>query len=213
MTRNPQEKFVTLYDTAKKCLLILDYLYADLENVSTLAAEQLHETNPSNVIKFYIDALGMIDYFHRFHEIVSAMPLLRKDLPEVKKLDDMLSPVTECRNYLQHMRGDLMSSEPIMFPILGAISWIKNNRNYMLFPNQATQTYNVPGILFNTVEHTFICKYLISVGGYEIKLDTTYESLKLFWEWVNKITTIKPQKFKDYEWGKPKIIFYEIKPA
>ncbi len=30
--RNPKEKFVTLYDTAKKCLLILDHLYIDMEN-------------------------------------------------------------------------------------------------------------------------------------------------------------------------------------
>jgi len=39
MKRNPQEKFVVLYDTAKKCLLILDHLYANLENGTNQAID------------------------------------------------------------------------------------------------------------------------------------------------------------------------------
>jgi len=35
--RTPQEKFVGLYDTAKKCLLILDHLYRKIEEGSAAA--------------------------------------------------------------------------------------------------------------------------------------------------------------------------------
>ncbi|MCP4374285.1 MAG: hypothetical protein GY797_40205 [Deltaproteobacteria bacterium] len=38
MERSPQEKFVTLFDTAKKCLLILDHLYSDLEKGTALVS-------------------------------------------------------------------------------------------------------------------------------------------------------------------------------
>lgn len=85
MKRNPQEKFVVLYDTAKKCLLILDQLYIDLENGTHQATNtDMVNNDPSVVTKIYISALGLVDYFHRFHEIVSAMPLIRKDQPELK---------------------------------------------------------------------------------------------------------------------------------
>ena len=211
MKRDPKEKFVTLYDTAKKCLLILDHLYIDLENGISLAndADKI-ESDSSIVIEIYIAALGLIGFFHRLHEIVSAMPLIRNDQQELRSLRKSLKPVKECRNYLQHMRGDLMKNEPISHPILGAISWIHENRNYILFSNQATQDFRTPGITYDRFEEKYICKYLLIVGGHEIQIDTVYTEIKLFWAWLEKAVVIKPSQIKDYVWGKPTIICSEF---
>lgn len=151
MKRNPQEKFAVLYDTSKKCLLILDHLYTDLEN-GILQANNTTKVKdqPSIVTEIYITALGLIDYFHRFHEIISAMTLIRKDQPELRKLKSVLKPVKDCRNYLQHMRGDLMKNDYIDYPILGAVSWVHNDRSYTLFSSQPTQSVSVPGIVYDT---------------------------------------------------------------
>ena len=214
MTRNPQEKFVLLYDTAKKCVLILDHLYSDLENATLLAIDpEKVKADSSIVTEIYIAALGMIDYLHRFHEIICAMPLLRNDLPELKSLKKVLAPVQKCRNYLQHMRDDLMSNNPITYPILGAISWINEGRNYTLFSNQATHSCSAPGIVYDRLLEKYICKYLLSVGVHEIQLDIVYTHVKSFWAWIEKITVIKPPHIKDYKWGEPTIIFTEIKKA
>lgn len=211
MKRNPEEKFVTLYDTAKKCLLILDHLYIDLENGISLANDATKiESDSSIVIEIYIAALGLIDYFHRFHEIISAMPLIRNDQQELRNLRKSLEPVKECRNYLQHMRSDLMKNEPITYPILGAISWIHENRNFILFPNQATMGFSTPGIAYDRFEEKFICKYLLIVGGHKIKIDTVYTEIKLFWAWLDKAVVIEPSHIKDYVWGKPAIIYSEF---
>ena len=211
MKRDPKEKFVTLYDTAKKCLLILDHLYIDLENGISLAndADKI-ESDSSIVIEIYIAALGLIDYFHRLHEIVSAMPLVRNNQPELRNLRKSLEPVKECRNYLQHMRGDLMKNDPITYPILGAVSWIHENRNYTLFSNQATQGFSAPGITYDRFEEKYICKYLLIVGGHEIQIDTVYTEIKLFWAWLEKAAVIEPSHIKDYAWGKPTIIHSEF---
>jgi hypothetical protein len=211
MTRSPQEKFVTLYDTAKKCLLILDHLYCEFEKATLLATDPVKIKEDSSIItEIYISSLGMVDYFHRFHEIICAMPLLRKDQPELKKLKKVLIPVHECRNYLQHMRGDLMGENPINYPILGAISWINEGRNYMLFSNQATPQTTSPSIVYDNFLEKYICKYLLSVGGYEIQLDIVYTQVKLFWEWLEKSTIIKPSKVKDYNWGEPTLLIMDI---
>lgn len=212
MERNPQEKFVILYDTAKKCLLILDHLYADFEKGTLLATDPAKvETDSSVVTGIYISALGLIDYFHRFHEIISAMTLIRKDQAELKKLKNTLEPVKHCRNYLQHMRGDLMKNDPIQYPILGAISWIHEGRNYTLFSNQPTHGVSLPGIAYDTFAGKYVHKYLLIVGGYEIQLDTVYIEVKVFWAWLEKAIAIEPQQIKDYAWGKPMIICSEFK--
>lgn len=212
MKRNPQEKFVILYDTAKKCVLILDNLYADFENGTFQLRDAAKvENDPSVVTKIYISALGLIDYFHRFHEIISAMTLIRKDRPELKKLKNALEPVKDCRNYLQHMRGDLMKNDPIKYPILGAISWIHEGRNYTLFPNQPMQGVSLPGIAYDTFAGKYVCKYLLIVGGHEIQIDTVYTEVKAFWEWLEKAVVIEPPQIKDYAWGKPMIIYSEFK--
>jgi hypothetical protein len=208
MERKPQEKFVTLYDTAKKCLLILDHLYSDFERATLLATDTPKvEADSSIVTEIYIAALGLVDYLHRFHEIVRAMPLLRKDLPELKKLKEALIPVQNCRNYLQHMHGDLMSNDSITYPILGAISWIHEGRNYILFSNQATVSYSAPGIVYDRFSEKYICKYQLTIGGHEIQLDIVYTQVKSFWTWLEKVAVIQPPQIKDYAWGKPTIIY------
>jgi hypothetical protein len=212
MNRKPQEKFVTLYDTAKKCLLILDYLYSDFENITRSAVDEASPENNSTIsIKLYISALGLIDYFHRFHEIVSAMPLIRKDLPEVKNLRKKLAPVRKCRNYLQHMRKDLMINDPITYPILGAISWVSNGKNYVLFSSQTTQNIQIPGISYDRLLEKYTCEYLLIVGGHEIQIDAIYTAVKSFWTWLDKMSVIEPSQIKDYSWGEPTIIHSEIK--
>lgn len=211
MKRQPQEKFVTLYDTAKKCLLILDHLYGDFEKNILLATDPPKVGDDASIVsKIYIASLGLVDYFHRFHEIVCAMPLLRKDLPELKKLGDALIPVQNCRNYLQHMHNDLMSNNAINYPILGAISWIHEGRNYILFSNQATENHGAPGIVYDSFSQNYICKYQLTVGGHEIHLDVVYSQVKSFWAWLEKVAVINPPEIKDYTWGKPIIIYAEF---
>jgi hypothetical protein len=212
MKQNPQEKFVILYDTAKKCLLILDHLFADFEH-ATLQAENPTkvENDPSIVTEIYISALGLIDYFHRFHEIVSAMTLIRKDRPELKKLGKEVAPVKECRNYLQHMRGDLTRNDPIAYPILGAISWVHEGRNYMLLSNQPTPNFSLPGIVYDTLAESYICRYQLIVGGHEIRIDNVYSEVKSFWAWLEKSIVIEPSHIKDYAWGTPMIMYSEFK--
>ncbi len=209
--RTPQEKFVTLYDTAKKCILILDHLYRKIEDGLAAAEDGTRvEQDSGVVIELYIVFLSLVDYLHRFHEIVSAMPLLRKDSPELKRLAQCFVRVEEIRNYLQHMREDLMGNGPLKFPILGGISWIRGTKNYMLLPDQPTQMYDVPGIAFDRLEKRYVCRYQLSIGGHDLQLDTAYEEAKRFWRWLEGISVIQPPQIKEFAWGKPWIVHSEF---
>lgn len=206
-----QEKFVILYDTAKKCLLIIDHLFANLK-YSTQRAEVAENTelNSAIIMEIYISALGLIDYFHRFHEVISAIPLIRKDHPRIKKLNSTLKQITDCRNYLQHIRNDLMNNNPIDFPILGTIMWINENRNYALFSNQHINDYSFTGIAYDTISDRFVCQYQLVVGKYIIMIDQVYSDIKTFWYWFEKSTVIEPPHIKAYAW-EASILYSEFK--
>ena len=209
--RTLQEKFVTLYDTAKKCLLILDYLYRKIEEGSLAAEDGARVEQDLNiVIDLYISVLSFVDYLHRFHEIVAAMPLLRKDAPELKRLFQIFAPVDDVRNYLQHMRGDLMANEPLKFPILGGIAWIRGTKNYMLLSDQPIRTCEAPGIAFDRLENRYVCRYQLCIGGHELQLDTVYEEAKRFWKWLDAVSVIQPMQIKEFTWGKPWIVHSEL---
>ncbi|MCD4812965.1 hypothetical protein K8S19_04670 [bacterium] len=85
--RTPQEKYVILFDTAKKCLLILDQLYIGFEKAMIQATDDSKVAIDSTiVIRSYISAHGLVDYFDRFYEIIKVIPLIPKKHPKRKEL-------------------------------------------------------------------------------------------------------------------------------
>jgi len=174
MKRKAEEKNVVLFDTAKRCLLIMDHLYAELKRMTSETEVAVIANAPSgNAVELYVTALSLVDYFHRFREIISAMTVIRKDARELKKFKSTVKPVTNCRNYLQHMRNDLMKNDAIDYPILGAISWASGNRTYTVFSSQQmSQGVRIPGITYDRHEKAYAFKYMLVVGRYEVRLDT-----------------------------------------
>ncbi|MCD4812964.1 hypothetical protein K8S19_04665 [bacterium] len=103
-----------------------------------------------------------------------------------------------------------MSGGDISYPILGTIAWIHEGHNYCLFSNQPTVSCGAPGIVYDRLDQKYICKYQITVGEHEIKLDVVYDQVKLFWEWLVNISEINPPQIKEYTWGKPTIICAQL---
>jgi len=76
---SPGHKFATLYDTAKKCLLILDELYSEPQlRLSKITEPDDAKAKSALAVRIYIDAFSIIDFSHRFMQIVDAMSLLSK---------------------------------------------------------------------------------------------------------------------------------------
>jgi hypothetical protein len=210
-SRSIQEKYVTLFDTAKRCLLIVDQLYADLtKQLDALAEFDAGKQDQATVVRLFVSAHGLIDFIHRYSEVIQAMPLLSKKRAEVKSLLHICKPVSECRNYVQHIRNHLMSDETIDYPILGSISWIKGERDYVLFPNQATAGHKTPGIAYDTWQKKYVCKYQLSISSYQLKLDLIYNEVKQFWKWLSFISHIEPAIIKEYDWGGAAIVYSQF---
>jgi hypothetical protein len=202
-----QVKFVRLYDIAKKCLILIDHVYEKINKTTELLENSNGSmTDEYQTCELYLDIFSFIDFSHRFLQIIDSMPLLSKKRKEVRKLNSTTSSIKDCRNYLQHLRGELNNEEIIEYPILGSISWIRNKRNYILLPTQATEKHSSAGITYDTHNHIYVCNYQFTVGNHELKIDKIYEELKEFWNWFETVTHIEPKGIKVYRWGKPNII-------
>lgn len=207
MQRSRAEKFVTLFDTAKRVSLMIDRLYGRLEGyTSTLAANSEDRGFGDNVIDLFITVHGLVDHLNRFLEIAQAMPILKKSAKQLVNLNRAIQPVKDARNYLQHLRGDLLTSDRIRFPVLGSISWIHDRKNFTLLPNQTTSGYGTSGIAFDTVNNTYACRYQLSLGGHIVRVDHAYSAVQEFWSWLNSVAAVQPASVKDYKWGMPAII-------
>ena len=209
--RSQGHRFATLYDTAKRCLIIMDQLFADLEDLLRKVNDTVYlQSNPDITVRIYICVFSMIDFANRFDQIVDAMPLLSKRRPEVRQLHSALRPLAESRNYIQHIRNHLSKVDKIDFPILGSISWIIGNRNYVLLPTQMTEGYGTPGITYDSLAKQYMCKYQFAISSYQIALDSIYQESKIFWKWLEGASHIDPAEIKKYEWGGPNILYSEF---
>ena len=92
MARTHIDKFVTMYDSAKKYLMIIDNLYLsfqrDIEAISNVGRAE--KTEKECIELSYISS-SLIDYIFRFHQVIDAMPLLNKSFNKKKKLDEVLA--------------------------------------------------------------------------------------------------------------------------
>jgi hypothetical protein len=210
-TRSPGHRFATLYDTAKRCLIIVDEVYSDLEKHLESIRDTGNTMNKSQIgIKIYMCVFSFIDFGHRFVQIVDAMPLLPKKRPEVKKLHSVMSALTSSRNYVQHIRNHLSKTESIDFPILGSMAWIADQRNYVLLPTQLTEGYGAPSIAYDTKEARYVCKYQFTIESHQIAIDIIYGEMKTFWKWLDGIAHITPAEIKTYEWSGPNLLSSEF---
>ena len=71
-----------------------------------------------------LKAWSFVDVVHRIRELSSTLPGLSTRTPALLRFLKESRPAEDFRNYIQHLRGELMEPTPNTFPVWGAISWI-----------------------------------------------------------------------------------------
>ncbi len=205
-----EQRYATLYDTAKRNLIIIDVVYPDFVRLlNNISDESFVQNNNSTIPQLYLNAYSFIDFTHRFVQIIDSMPFLSKKQNEVRKLHTVTNQLKKARNYIQHIREHLIIIENINFPILGSISWIIGNKNFTILPSQTTN-YSVLNIPFDNKTNKFVCSYMFFIETFQIPIDIIYNELKTFWKWLDNISKLTPSSLHSYEWGSYPIVMSEF---
>lgn len=222
--KNQEEKgkrAVFYYESAKRSVLAAEML---LHRLGTELAElePIIHGSPNVADRFgpiLVTAMGIVDFAHRFGQLMDGMPLLKDSLrrTHLQKLRKVLVPVKDTRNHLQHLRSDLARGSSIDYPLMGSITWIQGDQCYTV----ALETYGfgitVPSMAFGAFGIGYVARYQYTVASQIILLDPLVATMRESFDWLASIFTISDPNYDKVGWGQTMVFTssmnVEIRPS
>lgn len=106
-----------------------------------------------DVIRVYELAFSIVDNIVRYEKIASMLPRFSKKSEEFRLFSSRLNGMKELRNLLQHINEDIDTE--FESPILGGITWCKNDINYIAAFNDLGERRSIPGLIYDNQENRF----------------------------------------------------------
>ena len=106
------------------------------------------------------------------------------------------------RNYLQHIRGDLVTDAGITYPVLGSVMWSSGIDSYALQFSQATEANIQVRIELDRrgppgpqSKLKFSCKNRVA------EIDSAIAQADATYRWINERVTCNDPSFVELKWG------------
>jgi len=199
------KRAVLYYEGAKRSVLAAEVLLLRLEKELAELEPFLFQTQ--NVADRFgpilITSMGIVDFAHRFGQLVEGMPLLKEPMrrTHLKKLREALVPVTETRNHLQHLRNEFAMGSDIDYPLMGSMTWVRGEQCYSVA--LLTQGFEVtfPSMAFDTRGGGYVARYQYAVVSRSILLDLLVETMRECFDWLASIFSISDPNYDKTGWG------------
>lgn len=137
------------------------------------------------------DALSMawsfVDAVHRLREIARSVPGLNAKHLEVRVLLDATLMIKDFRNYVQHMRNDLLDRALLAEPVWGVLSWLDHTEPhtyYTLMTGAILDGMSYPGPVFDRVKGKFLSRVTLTVKGLPLSMDPVFVACERFVEFL-----------------------------
>ncbi|HXC41862.1 MAG TPA: hypothetical protein VN667_23240, partial [Burkholderiales bacterium] len=104
--------------------------------------------NLGNVLGVYNYVFALVDHLVRYEKIASGIPKLNQKSAEFRSLDTAMGDLKEIRNQLQHINNDVENT--YSGPLLGAVCWVSEKKQYIACLNDVGRERSSPGIILDT---------------------------------------------------------------
>jgi hypothetical protein len=203
MDRTPQEKFLLLFEAAKRSLLSAELL---LQRIADELDEVTRDIDSGITVEDraclpLISCVSFVDFSFRFHSLVQALPMIKSTRPELLRLNSALSSVETARHHLQHLRGDLSSNASIEYPLWGSLSWVRHDNVYSMCLSTPVQTYNFASLSYDRHEHVWTAKHVYSLHEVTIDLDSVLGEMKRAYLWIASAVQSPNASIAELKWG------------
>lgn len=145
---------ITEYVARKRCPRVL----ALYEQAIAKKSQSIND-----VLRVYELAFSLVDNIVRYQKIASTLPRFSQKSDEFKLFAKRLSGMKELRNLLQHINGDIDTE--FESPILGGVTWVKGDTNYIVAFNDLGVKRSLPSIVFDTQEMAFTKEFCYVHNG------------------------------------------------
>lgn len=203
-------KFALAFEAVKRCLLSCEVLrqrlWSEVKSVQHIveaggAVDEL-------IAPALLSATAFVDFAYRFRHLVEVMPLVRQRAPEVLALIQATASVETARHHLQHMRRDLRATEPVLYPLLGAVSWVDGNRSFTvcLSSNAAT---DVASMSYDMVHGRFTADLAFDIKNTTVYFDAVLAQMRTVYAWL-AVHSAAAELPKELVWGKTHAVRFSI---
>lgn len=172
-----------------KCVDGLYYSFEMLEHVHS----DLHRTcaGISGDKKFLIPALwrcwSFVDLVHRIREIAQAMPGLSKKDAELLRFLKATDLAGEYRNYIQHLRSELLKRDIDKFPVWGSLAWVDMedpNCCHTIMLGARLEGTGYVGCVFDNFEKRWVSSVSLSVREKSFHFDPVFQACNRFRQFI-----------------------------
>ena len=200
------KRAVFFYESAKRSVLAAEVLLRRLET-ELAELEPIFSDGEKLSERFgpiLITAMGIVDFAHRFGELMDGMPLIKAPMrrSHLKNLKEALEPVTDTRNHLQHLRGELAAGSSIDYPLMGSMTWIKGQQCYTVALLTQGFEVSVPSMAFGTLGVGYVARYQYTVASRGILLDRLVATMRESFDWLASVIRFTDPDYDKVGWGK-----------
>jgi len=191
-----QPSFIPIYDALIKCRGILEW------NIRCGLLDGLRSFSPELaddsefICKIITSSTAVIDYGYRSFQLLDAMPHYRKKSQGFKSLSDRSVQLKSCRNYLQHVRGDLQGGATVDFPVLGSVSWIDDGKCHAMALSQMTGQYSFGTIAYDTLDKKWAWNVMVSCKSHVVYPEEILSLIDSCIGEVREVVTIEGDPYK-----------------
>lgn len=137
-----------------------------------------------DVFRVYELTFSIIDNIVRYEKVASVLPRFSQKSDEFKLFSLRLKGMKELRNLLQHINMDLDTE--FVSPILGGITWSKNNVSYMAAFNDLGNKRSLPGLVYDTQEDKYIKEFCYVHNDKYYDLSTAIKGYRGYQKYVGE---------------------------
>ena len=141
------------------------------------------------ILEATTDAWSMIDAVHRLRELLSQLPGLRKNEPELQVFLRGTAVIEDLRHFFQHFRTEIDSFHERGMPLWGTLSWAHTDaeselpENHTIVPGTFFRGAWVATCTFDTHEGRYVERVLLHAGPKKVDLATLTEQVERFVAW------------------------------
>lgn len=167
-------RLMKCFDGLQHSFEILDFVYSELypaccriNKDDTALAEALWK------------CWSVIDVVHRIREISMSLPGLGKKNAERQMFLDQTVLVEKYRNYIQHLRSELLNPQIRPFPVWGTLGWVDETNPltaHMVIIGTQIDGTSYSSCVFDTQKKDWVSKVCLGVDGQSLNIDPIYSA-------------------------------------
>lgn len=139
----------------RQYLLIENFISTNSIFLERLEESVLNKTQSINdTLNVYNYIFGLIDHIERYRKIAFTVPKFNYKGIEYRRLKAALDSLSAIRDQFQHINNDI--DNQFSGPLLGAVYWVSNQRQFVASFNDLGRERSSPGIILDTQKGEFL---------------------------------------------------------